>query len=250
MNKLNIVTFALFIVFSACDVFVDEVDEQPNWPRSSDGDSDGDADGDSDSDSDGDSDGDADANEFPEDTSPSIEITDPDSTPSTFASGASEVPIVYMINVYETNSSHSFGNHPMGSATVNVSEQPVDIVLVLGSYEPVTWKLQGKGVARIKRLILHGYHQQIADGDDLSVPAEEYSYFNNSYIPSSYYWALPGDICKDDSEVSPEEYSHNSSVCRSFEVRDSIESLIGYDVDAFAGSYRATEFDVFIEKKK
>ncbi|PCJ46671.1 MAG: hypothetical protein COA99_02365 [Moraxellaceae bacterium] len=182
---------------------------------------------------------------------PSIEIVGANVTSSTYSSGEYSEPITYMIGVYETHSNHSGGNHPMGNATVNISEQPSNIILVLSSYEPVTWDIQGEGADNIERLIVHGYHDQVVIEDNLSISAEEYTHLGTgSYISNNYYWPQPEDICRDDTEVPPEEYSQNNRICNSIEVQENIEALIGQEIDVFAGTYSATEFNISIESSE
>lgn len=150
-----------------------------------------------------------------------ITILDPSGSPSYFESETpNPLASVFMIGVYETRSDHSFMNHPVGKATVSIGEQNGrDTILVLSSYEPTQWNVIGDGVDDLSRVLLYGYHEQTIGGlDNLRLVTEYSNLGSGSYHGFSYNF--PGD----------------GRVVRH------VRSETGLGVDAFAGTYRATQF--------
>ncbi len=72
-------------------------------------------------------------------------------------------PAVWVGAVYETHGNHSGNNHPMGQATVRF-DLPGRNVLVLSSYEPVTWNLSLGPSAALERILVYGYPRQVVVG--------------------------------------------------------------------------------------
>jgi hypothetical protein len=143
------------------------------------------------------------------------------STSSYSAPSHSDDYSLYMIGVYETRSDHSFGYHPTGTATVNIESQAGrDTVLVLSSYEPTLWNIVGAGVADISRVLIFGYHDQSVSGLNGSTLLNEYSYLGtNNYMGSTYSYPGNGQVT-------------------------GYLSSLGLSVSEFAGSYRATQFEI------
>ena len=69
---------------------------------------------------------------------------------------------MHVLASYEARTDHSFGNHPVGNSNVRIvsslrtANNPRPIVLVLTSYEPVTWNILGLSSDRIKQVLLVG----------------------------------------------------------------------------------------------
>lgn len=72
---------------------------------------------------------------------------------------------VHAIGVYEGDypdgNTHSFSNHPNGRIDVYVKENPENdfVVLLLMSYEPVTWNIVVEGNVKVKKIIISSYTQ-------------------------------------------------------------------------------------------
>jgi len=128
---------------------------------------------------------------------------------------------LYMIGVYETRSDHSFGYHPTGTANIEIGDQfGKATTLVLSSYEPTNWNITGLGVGDITDIILYGYHDQSVSGFLTSTSVTEYtSHGEGSY--EGYTYQFPGD-----GRVVNHLASQNLAV------------------SSFAGSYRATDFNI------
>ena len=77
-------------------------------------------------------------------------------------------PEVHVIGVYETNSNHSFNNHPTGFADVSVkysqSGPMQPIALAPSSYEPNQWRSKIDPGAIIDKIVLNGYYAQSVTG--------------------------------------------------------------------------------------
>lgn len=130
-------------------------------------------------------------------------------------------PETHIIGVYETRSDHSGGYHPTGKAYVHVSgsaENPVN--LVLSSYEPTEWILDGVGLSFVQSVSVSSYYASTAIGIDSS----------KVHITNlgSYGYAWP----------SSEGGSNTPALVRA------VESLYGAPIATFSGVYRATDFSV------
>ena len=122
---------------------------------------------------------------------------------------------VYMIGVYESVNGG-------GTATVDIGDQfGRDTVLVLSSYEPTQWNLTGDGVDDLSRVLLYGYNEQTATGVNQGL-VSEFSYEGSVRNYQGYTFNFPGD---------GEVVSH-------------FQSETGLNVDAFAGTYAATQFSI------
>ena len=69
---------------------------------------------------------------------------------------------VHVLSSYEARTDHGFRYHPVGNAHVGIVNSPRianssrPVVLVLGSYEPVAWNIEGLSSDRIKQVVLVG----------------------------------------------------------------------------------------------
>ena len=150
--------------------------------------------------------------------------------------------VTYMIGVYETRSDHHFDFHPIGSAQVEIEAQIGPIALILSSYEPTIWHLSGPGVAQIDTLIFLGYHTQDVVAEGLDAQPQSFNIDQNQYIASIYQWPTPQAECIDPSQVPFEQYEANQRICDAREVQDFIRAQINEEIDAFSGTYVATQF--------
>jgi hypothetical protein len=150
--------------------------------------------------------------------------------------------VTYMIGVYETRSDHHFDFHPIGSAQVEIEAQIGPIALILSSYEPTIWHLSGPGVAQIDTLIFLGYHTQEVVAEGLDAQPQSFNIDQNQYIASIYQWPTPQAECIDPSQVPFEQYEANQRICDAREVQDFIRAQIHEEIDAFSGTYVATQF--------
>jgi len=74
-------------------------------------------------------------------------------------------PELHILGVYETNSDHSYMNHPTGTGTVHIDRKGT-VVLAISSYEPVDWTVTVGPDTVLERVILNGFYDQ-----DAVVPA-------------------------------------------------------------------------------
>lgn len=132
-------------------------------------------------------------------------------------------PEIHVIGVYETRSDHSFNYHPSGKAYVHVTgmtETPVN--LVLSSYEPTDWILDGAGLSFIQSVIVSSYHASSATGIDSSkVQIKDLGGYGFAWPSSSGGTNTPALV-------------------------SAVESLYGTPIATFSGVYRATDFSVFL----
>ena len=70
---------------------------------------------------------------------------------------------LFVLSVYESDSEHSGGKHPMGHATVDF-RLPGDHVLALHAYEPVTWTITPRDGGELTEVLLYGHHDQLVEG--------------------------------------------------------------------------------------
>lgn len=73
---------------------------------------------------------------------------------------------LHSIEVYETGSDRSAGQHPTGAADVYVHAADRPLVLVLEAYEPTVWRIHADEGVRIPLVVADGYHQQQVTGVD------------------------------------------------------------------------------------
>lgn len=132
----------------------------------------------------------------------------------------------HVIGVYETRSDHSFNFHPEGTALVHISgaaSTPVN--LVLSSYEPTKWVLDGAGLSFINSILINGYNVSRVIGIDSSKVIDKTGV--GRYISACAY-AWPGD----------------NQGCNTQGLVVGVESYFGTKISTFSGDYRATDFSV------
>lgn len=71
---------------------------------------------------------------------------------------------VHVVGIYESGETRGFRQHPMGAVNIIVSKKSEPVVLVLCSYEPVSWNVTLEPGATVKQIILGGYHAQTVTG--------------------------------------------------------------------------------------
>ena len=132
-------------------------------------------------------------------------------------------PETHIIGVYETRSDHSGGYHPTGTAYVHVtgsSEAPVN--LVLSSYEPTAWILDGEGLSFIQSVTVNSYYASTAAGIDSSkVQITKLGNYGYAWPSSSGGSNTPALV-------------------------STVEALYGAPIATFSGAYRATDFSVVL----
>ena len=141
-------------------------------------------------------------------------------------------PEVHVIGVYETNSSHSFGNHPTGYSDVRVAYdgagpmQP--ITLVLSSYESNVWRFDIDPGAAVEKIVVSGYYAQSVTGaGGVPVVMRSYQAAGETRLgPTAYRWPL----------------STGGGSTQGFLV--AVEDLFDTRVSSFTGAYHATSFTV------
>lgn len=137
-----------------------------------------------------------------------------------YTSEAPTAPALVVLGKYESDSSHSYGNHPTGSTTVHVDASPSPIVLVLSSYEPTQWVLDAAPGATIQRILLSGYHDQSITNAG-AIPVETQSL-------TGYAYAWPSTSGGSDTPAFV----------------SGVEARTGLKLAAFGGCYQAKAFSV------
>ncbi len=104
-------------------------------------------------------------------------------------------PELHVVGLYEGNypdGVRHMGNfHPWGHAVVDVYVTDRPVILALCSYEPVKWRVRlAKGV-RLQKVILGGYHDQLATGLAKEIPVEKYAY--DAGTRDGYFYAYRKD---------------------------------------------------------
>lgn len=136
---------------------------------------------------------------------------------SYYISTAKTSPETHIISVYETRADHAFGFHPVGTAHVHIAgTASVPVNLVLSSYEPTQWILDGSGMSFVRSVLINSYYVSTATGIDPSIV--------QSVHIGAYAFAWP-------------------SASATSMVAD-VEVLYGAPISTFSGVYRATDFSV------
>ena len=71
---------------------------------------------------------------------------------------------------------HWVNAHNAKGAVVEVTPQPAPVILVLTSYNSMSWAVQAAEGVKVERIILGGYHKQSIKEPPAGVPVETYSY--------------------------------------------------------------------------
>jgi hypothetical protein len=136
---------------------------------------------------------------------------------SYYASTASTSPETHIIGVYETRSDHSFAGtayvHVTGSASVPVN-------LVLSSYEPTHWILDGAGLSFVQSVLVNSYYVSTASGIDST------RVLNQNLGAYAYAWPGASGGSNTPALVA------------------AVETQYGSPISTFSGVYRATDFSV------
>lgn len=139
--------------------------------------------------------------------------------PSYYINKARISPETHIIGVYEARRDHSSGSHPVGTARIHITgAASVPVNLVLSSYEPIQWIVDGSGVSFVQSVLINSYHLSTVVGIDSSVVQ---SMDLGTY---DYGWF---------------------SASRSSMVRD-VEAMYGAPISTFSGVYRATDFSIIL----
>ena len=131
-------------------------------------------------------------------------------------------PELHILGVYETNSDHSYMNHPTGTGTVHVDRKG-SVVLALSSYEPVDWTVTVGPDTVLERVILNGYHDQTAVVP-AGVPVDTYDNPEGWLGAIGYAWP----------------YSEGGSDTPATVA--AIENVADREMTSFHGCYHATSF--------
>ncbi len=155
-----------------------------------------------------------------------VTVNDAAYAASSYVSPAPTGVETHIIGVYETNSDHSGNYHPGGTAYVHiVGQSDAPINLVLSSYEPTTWVLDGDGVGNIGQLVLNGYHASTATGIDAGVVLNKTG-IGNYFSACARAWPNSEGGCDTPGLVA------------------GLKTIIPTEVTSFSGAYRATDFTV------
>lgn len=148
--------------------------------------------------------------------------------PSYFVGAVSSGPQTHVIGVYETRSDHNYYYSPEGTAYVHVSGfSSVPIHLVLSSYEPTNWVLDGTGLSFIDSIIINGYNKGRVTGFDLEKVIDKTG--SGNYISSCAY-----------------EWPNSTGGCNTPGLISGVEKHVGAPISSFSGDYRATDFSIVL----
>ncbi|MFP2928303.1 hypothetical protein ACLESO_24530 [Pyxidicoccus sp. 3LG] len=143
-------------------------------------------------------------------------------TLSTYVSPALGSPELHLLGVYESHSNHGGGEHPEGTAIVDVTRK-APLILALSSYEPIHWKVNALPGARIERIILNGFYPQQVTAPE-GIPVENRSGYLNWLGAYAYAWPATSGGSNTPHLVS------------------ALESLTSRPLSSFAGCYQGTYF--------
>lgn len=145
--------------------------------------------------------------------------------PSYFFSSTPANPETHVIGVYETRSDHSAVSHPEGTAYVHVSGTSVSpVILVLSSYEPTNWVLDGAGLSSVGKVLVNSYYDSRATGIDSSKVINK-SGANSPLGSYAYEWSTTA-----------------GSTAQG--LVQSVKSYFQAEVTSFSGVFRATDFSI------
>lgn len=142
--------------------------------------------------------------------------------PSYYVNSDITSPEIHIIGIYEANS-HLSGYHPTGTAYVHVNgstETPVN--LVLSSYEPTEWILDGTGLSFIQSVSINSYHASTVVGVDSSkVQIANLGGYGYAWLSSTSGSNTPAMV-------------------------HAVESLYGAPIATFSGVYSANDFSIVL----
>lgn len=147
-------------------------------------------------------------------------------TASYFNNPVQTTPEIHVIGVYEAYTNTSPRNHALGTAVIDVlgtSNVPVD--LVLSSYEPTHWVLQGDGLQYVNSVLINGYYSGSLSGIAASL------IINKTGIDNwlgAYAYAWPSTSGGSDTKT----------------LVNYIEATYGAPISTFSGAYGATKFTI------
>lgn len=168
---------------------------------------------------------------------------------------------VHAIGIYQANSDHGYKRHPGGNVNVIVTPKAHPVVLVLCSYEPVTWNVQIEPGASVSQIVVGGYHRQKVTGAGTTVPTTVQTYETsaawgpNVQVGDSYFYAYKRPDAPQESTHFPldvqgqaffrehQEYERQQDLDEWRKLFYSLESATGEkDVSTFQGTYHGRQF--------
>lgn len=153
-------------------------------------------------------------------------INDASGTVYEFSSRVAQDVDLIFVSVYEADSGHGGGSHPMYPANVTIEDGgSKPIVLLLSSYEPVRWDLTVAPGIEIREVILNGYHEHDFTGVDPSLVTNKSG--SGNYLAACGY-----------------SYPYSGGGCDTSVLIDTVEDFIGLSLSIFAGTYNASDFTV------
>ena len=129
--------------------------------------------------------------------------------------GAGDAPEVHLVSLYEGNHKTNGKIHG-GKASVHVDRPGITVILVLSSYDSVTWEVTVAPKSEVKKVILAGYHRQAVTGVMADV---EHAYHEGNKATHRFY--------------AP--YAIDSSTFRP--TVQAIHRLTGLNIASFQGRY-------------
>jgi cysteine-rich repeat protein len=138
--------------------------------------------------------------------------------------GSCGAPEVNVVSVYESNGDHSGGNHPNGTFSLHVDRLGPQI-LVLASYEPITWTVTAAEGTEILEIVASGYHAQTVNAP-AGIPIDIVSYDQTgNFLGCAYEYP----------DQDP------TSGCETPDLFAAVEAYLGTEITSFNGCYQMSE---------
>lgn len=172
---------------------------------------------------------------------------------------------VHVVGIYESNSDHGYGRHPGGKVNIIATPKAQQVVLVLCSYEPVTWNVSIAPGAAVSKIVLGGYHAQKIIGQGANIPTSVHTYeasvawganvqiggeyfytYKHLNAPSDNTYIPVVDTRHRDFMIEHMEYERQEELSKWRKLFYALESASGEtDISSFQGTYKgSSSFDV------
>lgn len=169
---------------------------------------------------------------------------------------------VHVVGIYEANSDHGGGRHPGGKVNIIVSPKPQPVVLVLCSYEPVTWNVSIEPGASVSKIVIGGYHAQKVVGQGANIPTFVHTYeasaawgpnvhiggehfytYKHLHAPPDNTYIPVVDSRHRDFMIEHMEYERHEELSKWRKLFYALESASGEtDISSFQGGYKGNQF--------
>jgi hypothetical protein len=128
---------------------------------------------------------------------------------------------LHLVSVYETIDG-DFQQHPQGEAHVDF-RLPGSNVLALSAYEPTRWVVDVAPGARLQKIVVFGYHEQVVSAPARVQVEIHDTTTGSTYAPCGYSLPYNGGGCDTDALIAD------------------VEAVTGLALSSFHGCYHASE---------